>query len=42
VPLSMTLKLALENDERTRWVAIFIGSQRDAQHTLAEEEKAQD
>jgi predicted PurR-regulated permease PerM len=43
VPLSMTLKLALENDERTRWVAIFIGSQRDAQHTLAvEEEKAPD
>lgn len=42
VPLSMTLKLALENDERTRWVAVFIGSQRDAQHTLAieDEEKA--
>ncbi len=43
VPLSMTLKLALENDERTRWVAIFIGSQRDAQHTLAtEEDRAKD
>jgi predicted PurR-regulated permease PerM len=44
VPLSMTLKLALENDERTRWVAIFIGSQRDAQHTLAveDEEKSLD
>ena len=42
VPLSMSLKLALENDERTRWVAVFIGSQRDAQHTLAveDEEKA--
>ena len=39
VPLSMTLKLALENDERTRWVAIFIGSQRDAQHTLAAEDE---
>ena len=38
VPLSMTLKLALESDDRTRWVAIFIGSQRDAQHTLAVEE----
>ncbi len=35
VPLSMTLKLALESDDRTRWIAIFIGSQRDAQHTLA-------
>jgi len=43
VPLSMALKLALENDERTRWLAIFIGSQRDAQHTLAtEDEKASD
>jgi predicted PurR-regulated permease PerM len=43
VPLSMSLKLALENDERTRWVAVFIGSQRDAQHTLAvEDEKAAD
>jgi AI-2 transport protein TqsA len=39
VPLSMTLKLALENDERTRWVAIFIGSQRDAQHSLAVEDE---
>jgi predicted PurR-regulated permease PerM len=43
VPLSMTLKLALESDDRTRWVAIFIGSQRDAQHTLAVvDEKASD
>jgi predicted PurR-regulated permease PerM len=39
VPLSMTLKLAMENDPRTRWAAIFIGSQRDAQHTLAIEEE---
>ncbi len=39
VPLSMTLKLALENDERTRWVAIFIGSQRDAQHSLAADDE---
>jgi len=35
VPLSMTLKLALENDERTRWLAILIGSERDAGHELA-------
>jgi len=34
VPLSMALKLAFESDERTRWIAIFIGSQRDAQHAL--------
>ena len=41
VPLSMTLKLALESSDRTRWVAIFIGSQRDAQHTIAVEDDAQ-
>lgn len=34
VPLTMTLKLALESDDRTRWVAILIGSERDAQHEL--------
>jgi len=35
VPLTMTLKLALESDERTRWVAILLGSERDAQHALS-------
>ena len=35
VPLSMTLKLAFESDESTRWIAIFIGSQRDAQHAVS-------
>ncbi len=34
VPLTMTLKLALESDERTRWIAIMIGSERDAQYAL--------
>jgi len=34
VPLTMTLKLALENDERTRWVAILLGSERDAEYEL--------
>ena len=34
VPLTMTLKLALESDADTRWVAILLGSERDAQHWL--------
>jgi len=34
VPLTMTLKLGLESDERTRWIAIFLGSERDAQYAL--------
>lgn len=34
VPLTMTLKLALESDARTRWIAILIGSERDAQYAL--------
>ena len=34
VPLTMTLKLALESDPRTRWIAILIGSERDAQYAL--------
>ena len=37
VPLTMTLKMALEADERTRWLAILIGSQRDAGHALAQQ-----
>jgi predicted PurR-regulated permease PerM len=34
VPLTMTLKMALENDDRTRWVAILLGSERDAEYAL--------
>ena len=34
VPLTMTLKMGLESDERTRWIAIFLGSERDAQHAI--------
>jgi len=45
VPLTMTLKMALESDERTRWVAILLGSERDAQYALRsrarEEQEAQ-
>ncbi len=39
VPLTMTLKMALENDERTRWVAILLGSERDAEYALRSREK---
>ncbi|MGB5627992.1 MAG: AI-2E family transporter [Woeseiaceae bacterium] len=40
VPLTMTLKMAMESDDRTRWVAILLGSERDAVyelHTMEEE-----
>ena len=37
VPLTMTLKLALESDDSTRWIAILIGSERDAQHAIMTE-----
>jgi predicted PurR-regulated permease PerM len=36
VPLTMTLKMALESDERSRWIAVLIGSERDAEHALQE------
>ncbi|MFT5501619.1 MAG: AI-2 transport protein TqsA [Woeseiaceae bacterium] len=35
VPLTMTLKMGLESDESTRWLAILIGSERDAEYALA-------
>ena len=38
VPLTMTLKLALESDDRTTWIATFIGSERDAQYALTARE----
>lgn len=40
VPLTMTLKLALESSEDTRWIAIFLGSERDAQHELSAKDGA--
>jgi hypothetical protein len=30
----MTLKLALESDENSRWLAILIGSEKDAEYWL--------
>jgi len=37
VPLTMTLKMALESRDDTRWIAIMIGSERDAQYELAQD-----
>ena len=42
VPLTMTLKLGLENDERTRWVAILLGSERDALYELRSRAEAEE
>lgn len=35
VPLTMTLKMGLESGRTTRWIAILIGSERDAGHAMA-------
>jgi len=40
VPLTMTLKMALESDDQTRWVAILLGSERDAEYALRRRAKA--
>ena len=37
VPLTMTLKLALERSPDTRWLAVLLGSERDAVFKLREE-----
>ena len=42
VPLTMTLKMAIQNDDDTRWIAILIGSERDAEHALAQRQRADD
>jgi len=39
VPLTMALKLGLESDQRTVWIAILLGSERDAEHALQKRNK---
>lgn len=39
VPLTMVVKLLLETDEKTRWIAVLLGSERDAAHSLADDER---
>lgn len=42
VPLTMTLKMALESDDSTRWIAILIGSERDAEYALSMQHSEED
>jgi predicted PurR-regulated permease PerM len=39
VPLTMTLKLALESGENTKWIAILLGSERDAEYALEQRDR---
>jgi predicted PurR-regulated permease PerM len=34
VPLTMMLKMAVESDERTRWIGMLMGTERDAEFAL--------
>ncbi|MBT8079846.1 MAG: AI-2E family transporter [Gammaproteobacteria bacterium] len=39
VPLTMGLKLGLESNDNTRWIAILVGSEADAEYALAQRKR---
>jgi len=39
VPLTMALKLGLESNDNTRWIAILVGSEADAEYALAQRKR---
>ena len=40
VPITMTLKIIFENNEKTRWIAILLGTPTEAKHHLRPKEMA--
>jgi predicted PurR-regulated permease PerM len=42
VPLTMTLKLALESSADTQWIAILLGSERDAEYALKQRQASEE
>ena len=39
VPLTMALKMGLESNDNTRWIAILVGSESDAEYALAQRQR---